>query len=399
MAMAVAARKPGWIDWESERERIDLAAVATGLLGPAPGRRGEKGRRLWWSCPLGTHEDRNPSFSVAPARGRWRCYGCGEHGDAAGLVMRLENVPFPEAVEFLTGGFIPFGRDCQTTRRAPTAPGVGEGRPEQGPTGLPEPAALALVEAAASRLWRPEGAEALAYLTGPERCLTHRVIREAQLGWTVRADGVAWQPPGVVLPWFLGGQLAMVKVRPPDDWRENFPESRRPPKYLEAFRHPARLLCYPGPGALRPDRPLIVTEGELDALCLGDAVGELATVVTLGSASARPTPAILDRLPSNIPLYIATDRDEAGDNAALAWPAHARRVRPPAPFKDWTEARSGGVDLARWWRDILAGADQPPLFTWPELAGWRWGPSDDDQESGIDGTSRPSPNCAGEVRS
>ena len=32
------------IDWKTERERIDLAAVATSLLGPAPGRRGERGR-------------------------------------------------------------------------------------------------------------------------------------------------------------------------------------------------------------------------------------------------------------------------------------------------------------------------------------------------------------------
>ena len=384
MAITLTGRKSGWIDWETERERIDLAAFATGLLGPPPGRRGEKGRRFWWSCPLGIHEDRNPSFSIAPGECRWRCYGCGEHGDAAGLVMRMGNVSFSEAVEFLMGGPIPIGRDHRTTRRAPTTPGVGECRPEPGPTGLPEPAALALVEAAAAGLWTPEGAKALSYLTGPERCLTPQVIRGTRLGWTPRADGVAWQPAGVVIPWFLGGQLAMVKVRLPDDWRGSFPESRRPPRYLEAFRHPARLLCYPGPEAIRPGRPLIVTEGELDALCLGDAIGELASVVTLGSASSRPTLAILDRFPSDAPWYIATDSDEAGDNAALAWPTHARRIRPPGPFKDWTEARAGGVDLARWWRDILAGADQPPLFTWPELAGWRWGPAEDDPAPGID---------------
>ncbi len=46
------------IDWNAIRDRIDLARVATALLGPAPGRRGERGRRLWWRCPF--HEDQQP---------------------------------------------------------------------------------------------------------------------------------------------------------------------------------------------------------------------------------------------------------------------------------------------------------------------------------------------------
>ena len=65
-------------DWQAVRDTIDLAEVATRLLGPAPGRRGERGRRLWWNCPL--HEDRNPSFCVDPGKAWWNCFGCGEMG-------------------------------------------------------------------------------------------------------------------------------------------------------------------------------------------------------------------------------------------------------------------------------------------------------------------------------
>jgi hypothetical protein len=54
------------IDWRAERGRIDLAAAVTNLLGPAPGRRGERGRRLWWPCPF--HQERNPSFCVDPGK-------------------------------------------------------------------------------------------------------------------------------------------------------------------------------------------------------------------------------------------------------------------------------------------------------------------------------------------
>jgi hypothetical protein len=60
------------IDWPSVRDRTDLAKVATALLGPAPGRRGERGRRLWWRCPLGSHDDADPAGDRAtsgwPAR-------------------------------------------------------------------------------------------------------------------------------------------------------------------------------------------------------------------------------------------------------------------------------------------------------------------------------------------
>src|SRR3954467_2634303 len=100
--MEMIAKSGGRSDWKAERERIDLAAVATVLLGSAPGRRGERGRKLWWCCPF--HEDRNPSLCVEPGKPWWRCFGCGESGDAANLVMRIRGVTFPEAVANLTGG-------------------------------------------------------------------------------------------------------------------------------------------------------------------------------------------------------------------------------------------------------------------------------------------------------
>jgi hypothetical protein len=384
------------VDWKDERERIDLAAVATNLLGPAPGRRGERGGRLWWSCPLGSHEDRNPSFCVDPGKWWWKCWGCGASGDAAALVMRVRAMTFPEAVAFLTGGPAPSGRG--------TKPGTLRGsgilsRPQSGPpappSGLPEADASALVTGAAARLWAPEGAAALAYLTGrprPDapaflegRCLNPETIRAARLGWTpgvqVRAkDGRPYAARGVVIPWFRGPRLALVKVRQPEGAK---------PKYAEVFRDPAALpAIYPGPEAVRPGRPLVVVEGEFDALSLGEALGGLVGVVTLGSASARPDLRSLGVMLAAPRWFVATDRDEAGDKAAAGWPARARRARPPEPFKDWTEAKAAGVDLARWWRDVLAGVARPPLFTWDELSRWRWGPDAEDLTPGIDNPGR-----------
>ena len=362
------------VDWKAERDRIDLADVLTRLLGPPPGRRGERGRRLWWSCPF--HEDANPSLSVDPGKPWWRCYGCDARGDAATLVMKLNGRTFPEALAFLTGGPSP------STRRRP-GPVVGVPAPrrhsddpdnsERRSGGLSPEAAAVLVDEAAARLWTPEGADALTYLIDA-RMLAPATIRAARLGVVIRArQGV---PPGIVIPWLAGDAPALVKVRP---------TSGRP-KYREIFRDRARLTCYPGPGAIRPGRPLILVEGEFDALLIGQALGERAVALTLGSASARAGPGILGPLLSASPWYVATDADPAGDDSAAAWDGYpcARRVRPPEPFKDWTEAaaspegtRGCGVDLRRWWADVLAGIDRPPLFTWPELAAWRWGEGPD----------------------
>jgi hypothetical protein len=182
-----------------------------------------------------------------------------------------------------------------------------------------------------------------------------------------RGDGTGFRARGVVIPWFASGHLALAKIRQP---------AGRRPKYVEAHRDPGRLTgIYPGPEAIRPGRPLVIVEGELDALLLGQALGELAAVVTLGSASARPEPPIFGKMLAAAPWYVATDADPAGDRAAAGWPASARRVAPPGAFKDWTEAGQGGVDLRRWWSDRLGGIAAPPLFTWEDLVTWRWGPA------------------------
>lgn len=50
-------------------------------------------------CPF--HQDRNPSFTVDPQTGRYRCWSCGEAGDIFNWVMKTRNVDFREALEEL----------------------------------------------------------------------------------------------------------------------------------------------------------------------------------------------------------------------------------------------------------------------------------------------------------
>jgi DNA primase len=50
-------------------------------------------------CPF--HTEKTPSLSVSPAKQVFYCFGCGEHGDALGFLMKVESLSFPEAVERL----------------------------------------------------------------------------------------------------------------------------------------------------------------------------------------------------------------------------------------------------------------------------------------------------------
>lgn len=48
-------------------------------------------------CPF--HNEKTPSFTVTPARGIYKCYGCGKGGDAISFIQENQNVGFKEAVE------------------------------------------------------------------------------------------------------------------------------------------------------------------------------------------------------------------------------------------------------------------------------------------------------------
>lgn len=50
-------------------------------------------------CPF--HNEKTASFSVSPQKGIFHCFGCGEGGNVIHFMMKIENIPFVEAVEKL----------------------------------------------------------------------------------------------------------------------------------------------------------------------------------------------------------------------------------------------------------------------------------------------------------
>jgi DNA primase len=54
-------------------------------------------------CPF--HDEKTPSFNVNPSRNMYHCFGCGEGGDVISFLMKIEGLPFTEAVERLAAKY------------------------------------------------------------------------------------------------------------------------------------------------------------------------------------------------------------------------------------------------------------------------------------------------------
>lgn len=59
----------------------------------------KKGVSLVACCPF--HNEKTPSFNVNPARGIFKCFGCGKGGDSVTFVMQHEKLTYPETLEWL----------------------------------------------------------------------------------------------------------------------------------------------------------------------------------------------------------------------------------------------------------------------------------------------------------
>lgn len=57
------------------------------------------GKNYQACCPF--HNEKSPSFSVAPDKQFYHCFGCGAHGNALDFIMEFDGLEFPDAVEEL----------------------------------------------------------------------------------------------------------------------------------------------------------------------------------------------------------------------------------------------------------------------------------------------------------
>jgi DNA primase len=279
-------------------------------------------------CPF--HNEKTPSFTVSPARGTFKCFGCGEGGDAITFVEKTENVDFVGAIEMLAQRF---GVELE----------YEEASPEQERKRQRDDRLRALLERAAefySRvLWESDaGATAREYLAS--RGLGDEVCREFRLGY---APGGARLAAGALQEGYTQEELLAVGLanRRGNDYFQRrivFPltdargrvrgfQARKlhdddplQAKYVnspegELFRKGDLLygLDTARQAIAREDRAVVV-EGNTDVIALRQA-GFAPVVASMGTALTEAQLRELARLTKR--LFLCFDSDAAGQDATL----------------------------------------------------------------------------------
>ncbi|HSM13125.1 MAG TPA: DNA primase [Thermoanaerobaculia bacterium] len=96
MALSNLQLTPGFV--QAVRDAIDVVEVASDYT-----KLQRAGRKWKGLCPL--HKEKTPSFHVDAEHGFFKCFGCGEGGDAIKLHMLLSGDDFPAAMESLARRF------------------------------------------------------------------------------------------------------------------------------------------------------------------------------------------------------------------------------------------------------------------------------------------------------
>lgn len=289
------------------------------------------------------------SLLVDTEAGKFHCFGCDRHGDAIDWLRERRGISFLEACQYL-------GHEPERMPKAPRpAPSKWEPREAKAPADKWESKARTFLDRAVDCLWTRQGKEMWAWLQS-EKGLSDATIKAACLGFnpadiyepreawglpdSLKEDGTKrrlWIPAGLVIPLVDEGRIIRLRIRRPEG----------EPRYVLIPGSDTRPMTW---GLKRP--AVAVVESELDGLLLNQEAGDLAGVVAMGTAKAKPDRATHEVLKQMEMILVSLDTDEAGTKASWQfWPStYGKRAKrwPCVNGKDPSEARQNGLDLRDW---------------------------------------------------
>ena len=279
-------------------------------------------------CPF--HSERSPSFTVFQGTNSFYCFGCSAAGDAISFVRRIENLDYPDAVEFLAKrvGITVVNTDVHETRSRYDRKRMLEMNRE----------AAHFFHA---ELFKDnaEAAAAREYLLG-KRALSKATVNHFGLGYAPNSFDALFkhlrslgytddeliagalarrsEKTGNIYDYFRGrvmfpiidvtGNVIAFGGRVLDDTKPKYLNSSDTPVFKKT-RNLFALNFARGECAER----LILCEGYMDVIAL-HAAGFPQAVATLGTAITQDQARIMSRYTKRV--VISYDMDEAGRNAA-----------------------------------------------------------------------------------
>ena len=347
-----------------------------------------KGSNLFGLCPF--HNEKTPSFSVAPDKQIYHCFGCKKGGSVINFIMEIEGLSFPEAVAFLAKrANLPLPAEEEQT---------GADRMRRRVLELNRTAARWYYE----QLQQPQGAAVQSYLDRRQirKNIAVRFGMGASLNeWdalthAMRAKGYTKEEllaAGLAAAGKNGGIYDKFRNRlmlPVIDSRGDVVGfgsrviDNSSPKYMnttETVAFSKRRVLYGLNLAKKTKRPnIILCEGNLDVVTLHQAGFDNA-VASMGTALTQEQVRLLSRFTKE--LVLCYDNDKAGQLAtdrALELLRNTefkvKVLRLPQRLVDGNYVKQDADDFIKYqgrdaFENLLSGSENGVEFTMSQIAG------------------------------
>ncbi len=283
-------------------------------------------------CPF--HNEKTPSFNVSPAKGIYKCFGCGKGGDAIRFLMDHEQLSYPEALRWLADKY-----NIVIKEEAETPEDIARRDKRESLLVLNQFAARFFERA----LWEEEEGKNIGLNYFRERNFRESVIRKFQLGYAP-ASGTALSDEAMAKGYRREYLLALGLSKEKDNRLRDFFRSRvvfpvhslsgsviafgartlssdkKIPKYLNSAEseiyHKSKVLygAFFAKGAMRQQDECLMVEGYTDVISLHQA-GIENVVASSGTSLTHEQVRLVKRYTENITILY--DGDKAGVAAAL----------------------------------------------------------------------------------
>lgn len=288
----------------------------------------KSGGNYWGLCPF--HKEKTPSFSVNPAKGIYKCFGCGEGGDALSYLIKTRGLSFRDLVKDLASEF---GLELPTTFS-----GVkNKDTREQ----MLKACAKAAEYYQHSLFATSEGSSALEYLNN--RGIDEKIIKHYMLGFASKEPNHLYvslkdsftsevlEKAGLVLKTQKGDYIDRFRNRiiiPIHDENGDIVafgaravEEGQNPKYLNSsdslIYNKSKLLygLYFAKDAIKQTDSIIIMEGYFDVIS-AQAHGIENCVASCGTSLTSEHIKLISRYSKSRKIYLSFDTDSAGLKAA-----------------------------------------------------------------------------------
>lgn len=285
------------------------------------------GGNYWGCCPF--HKEKTPSFSVNPAKGIYKCFGCGEGGDALSYLIKTRGLPFKDIIKELASEF---GLELPNTFSGVKHKDIREQ--------MIKACAKAAEYYEHSLFATSAGEAALKYLNG--RDIDEKIIKRYKLGYANKEPNHLYislkdkfsnevlEKAGLILKTQKGDYIDRFRGRitiPIHDENGDIvafgaraTEEGQNPKYLNSsdslIYNKSKLLygLYFAKESIKQTDSIIIMEGYFDVIS-AQAHGIENCVASCGTSLTSEHVKLISRYSKSRKIYLSFDTDSAGIRA------------------------------------------------------------------------------------